>query len=83
MVRIRIRDITVDTITVGEVSAGLVSAETSLSFEGPGFGWGFDYHRPLRVETAGGSVTIRDHVMLARVAAIAFALVLAIRRLYP
>jgi hypothetical protein len=79
--RIRLRDVKVDRVTVGDVSAELVGAESSLLFEGPGIGWGFSYRRPIRVETEGQSVAIRDHVMLARLAAIAIALTLAIRRL--
>lgn len=81
MFRARLRDVSVDRVAVGDVSAELVSAESSLVFEGPGFGWGLSYRRPIRVETEGGSVAITDHVMVARVAAIAFALVLAIRRI--
>lgn len=79
--RARLRDVTVDSVAMGETSVELVSAESSFTLEGPGFGWGFSYRRPIRVETETVSVEIRDHVMLARAGALAIALVLAMRRL--
>lgn len=81
MFRARIRDVTVDSVAVGEQSVELVGAESSFTIQGPGFGWGCSYRRPVRVETETGSVTIKDHVMWARAAALAVAVVLAIRRL--
>ena len=80
MFRARFRDVQVERVSLGEESVELVSAESSLFFAGPGFSWGLSYLRPLRVESPMGSVAIRDHVMLARLAAIAIAFVLTIRR---
>ena len=49
--------------------------------EGPGFGFGASYQRPLTVELAGEAITIRDHVAITRVLAVAaVALALIFRR---
>ena len=64
-------------------SVGLVSHETWVSFGTPGAGFGVSYRRPVQVvsDDAGVSVAVHDHVMIARVAALAVGLVFAIWRI--
>lgn len=80
MLRIRLREQTVEQASIGDVSVDLVSAETSVHIGQAGFGWGFSYRRPIRVESERDSVTVRDHVMVARLAGLTAAVLLAIRR---
>ncbi|MGD2042734.1 MAG: hypothetical protein PVJ28_03725 [Acidimicrobiia bacterium] len=80
MLRVRLRELVVEEVSIDDVSAHLVSAETSVRIGQPGFGWGLSYHRPIRVESGSEALPIRDHVMIARLAALAAALLMAIRR---
>lgn len=80
VLRVRLRDLNAEQVSAGEVSADLISAETSFRVEQAGFGWGFSYTRPIRVESERGVIPIRDHVMIVKLAALAAALLLAIRR---
>lgn len=80
MPQIRLRDLEVERVSSGGFSADLVTAETSVRFGQPGFDWGFSYRRPIRVESERGVIPIRDHVMIVKVAALAAALIMAIRR---
>lgn len=80
MFQARLNDEKSERFVVGDTSVDLISARSWFVFEGPGFGWGLSYQRPVRVESSRDTVSIRDHVMVTRVAAVAVALVLAIRR---
>ena len=62
----------------------LVSAESSASLRTPWFAFGATYRRPVRVDVAGRGGTllsVRDLVMLTRIALIVLSIVTASRRL--
>lgn len=80
VLRIRLRDLNAEPVSAEEVSADLIWAETSVRVGQAGVGWGFSYTRPIRVESESGVIPIRDHVMIVKLAALAAALLLAIRR---
>ena len=48
----------------------LVSRAWTMHLTAPWFGLGYSYRRPLSVEGASGPVTIRDYLMVARIAAL-------------
>lgn len=80
MVQMKMYELTAERVSAGDFAVDLVTAETSVQIGLPGFGWGFSYTRPVRVESDRGVVPIRDHVMIVRMGAIAVALLLAVRR---
>lgn len=49
----------------------LVSRTWTVHLTAPGLGLGYWYRRPLAVEGPSLTVNIRDHLMLARIAALA------------
>ena len=51
-------------------SFALVSEAWTMRLALPWFGLGYSYHRPVAVEAASHSVAIRDHLMVARIAAL-------------
>jgi hypothetical protein len=51
-------------------SFSLVSETWTVRLATPWFGLGYSYVRPVAAEETTGSVTIRDHVMVARIAAL-------------
>jgi hypothetical protein len=55
----------------------LIDRRWWMHAQGPGFGFGATYHRPLSVELADETIPIRDHVAIARFLAVA-AVVLAL-----
>lgn len=72
-------------VVVHHTAAGgtvrLVERRWWLGAEGPGFGFGASYHRPLAVESAGRTIPVRDHVAIARLLAVAVVMVaLVVRR---
>lgn len=82
MFRVRLNELSVHTVASDGISADFVSAETSVLFDVPGStALGLSYRRPVRVESEAGVIPIKDHVMIARLGALAVALFLAIRRL--
>jgi hypothetical protein len=73
MLRIRRTETREDLIESGDRSVVLVTRVWFAWLETPWFGWGTSYRRPTRVETTGPnpeSRSIRDHVMLAKLATI-------------
>lgn len=83
MIDVRLRQESVEWYVTAGGPVGLVSHETWFSVGTPGAGFGLSYRRPVRVvsDDAGVSVAVHDHVMIARVAAVAVGLGLAIWRL--
>jgi hypothetical protein len=51
-------------------SFALVSETWTIRLAAPWFGLGYSYRRPVAVEGASRSVTIRDHLVVARIAAL-------------
>lgn len=61
----------------------LVGAETGVGFRTPWFEVEAVYRRPTRVEAAGpggGRVAVRDHVMLAKILALALLVIVTYER---
>lgn len=47
----------------------LVSKTWTIGVAGPGFGLGWSYHHPHRIESSDGSAPIHDYLLFARLAA--------------
>lgn len=83
MFRMRRNEIVDDRIEFAGTSWEVVSSETTLHLGGPGFEFRGSYRRPTRVQPTGEDAgsPIRDHVVVARLLALAFVLSLSARRL--
>ena len=83
MIDVRLRQETVEKFATTSGEAHLVSHSTWFRIGLPGSGFGFSYKRPVRVDSGDSrvSVTIRDHVMITRIAAVFIGLGFTIWRL--